>query len=73
MTRQVRPHPYAAEPGFPPDHRGRSRCTTCGVLGVQGDARHPDQTPVPPARPISPVLAEAASARDAAILGEHDE
>lgn len=65
-------HPFAEEADFPPDHRGRSRCTTCGLLGAAGDQRHPTAGPATQPRPISPDLVEAYRERDAAILGESD-
>lgn len=70
---RVHPHQHVPDTDFPADHRGRQRCTTCGLMGRQGDGHHPDAPPLPQARPLSPGLAEAAKARDAAILGEKED
>ncbi|MFG3709190.1 hypothetical protein ACGF7U_31290 [Micromonospora sp. NPDC047670] len=59
------------DPDIGPDHRGRATCRTCLRVGEPGDANH---TPPPaPTSRISPAVAAAARARDAAILGEHDD
>ena len=72
---RVGPHDFNADPDVPADHRDRQRCKTCGVMGAAGDARHPTARPAGPPRPrpLPPELAAAAAARDAAILGEHDD
>lgn len=50
------------------DHRGRRVCATCQMPGAPGDPRHPTDAPTVPTLP--PALADAARARDAAVLGE---
>ncbi|MDG4768755.1 hypothetical protein [Solwaraspora sp. WMMD792] len=66
---RVPPHLHQATRDLPADHRGRRVCVVCGLLGEPGDAHHPITLPT---TPVSPVLAAAAAARDAAILGERD-
>lgn len=62
------------DPGIGPDHRDRLTCRTCLRVGEAGDANHtPPAKPAAPRSRISPALAAAARARDAAILGEHDD
>ncbi|SNY28909.1 hypothetical protein [Paractinoplanes atraurantiacus] len=73
---RVAPHLLIADPQIPADYWGRSRCTVCRRLGKAGDADHidPEAPPAaPPPRPLDPDFAEAARARDAAILGERDD
>lgn len=69
---KVQPHMHRPDPEIPPDHRGRQRCTTCGLMGSQGDPHHPDAPPLPKPRSIPKHLLEAAAAREAAILGEKE-
>ncbi|GGK89417.1 hypothetical protein [Mangrovihabitans endophyticus] len=70
---RVRPHPHVADDDVPADHRGRRRCTTCGLMSQAGDPRHPI-TPLPPPPPrFDPELVAAAAEREAAILGERDD
>lgn len=62
------------DPGIGPDHRGRRVCRTCQRVGQAGDAGHtPPEPPKPPKSRISPALIAASQAREAAILGEHDD
>lgn len=70
---RVPAHPFVEDPDMPANHRGELTCRTCRLTGRQGDGRHPDLAPPLPARPLSPALAEAAHARDAAILGEKED
>lgn len=70
---RVHPHQHVADPDVPADHRGNQRCTTCGLMGRQGDSRHPDAPPLPRARPVPSWVAEAAHDREAAILGERED
>lgn len=60
------------DPDIGPDHRARLTCRTCQRVGEAGDANHTPPAPTTPRTRISPLLAAAAQARDAAILGEHD-
>lgn len=69
----VHPHQHLADPAVPADHRGRQRCSVCGLMGKLGDAHHPDPAKAPRPRPMSPDLAAAAREREAAILGERDD
>lgn len=71
MTRpsRVHPHQFVADPDMPLDHRGRQTCSTCQLVGAQGDAHHPNApTPHVPAE-----LVAAGRDRDAAILGERND
>lgn len=62
------------DPDIGPDHRDRLTCRTCLRVGEAGDANHtPPPAPTVPRSRISPALAAAAQARDAAILGERDD
>lgn len=62
------------DPGIGPDHRDRLTCRTCLRVGTPVDANHtPPPAPPAPKSRISPALVAAARARDAAILGEHDD
>jgi len=74
-TPAPRPCPsWDPDPELGTDWRGRKTCRTCQRPGAPDDPAHappPPPPPVPQAR-ISPALAAAARARDAAILGEHD-
>lgn len=69
----VLPHQHLADPGVPADHRGRQRCSVCGLMGEPGDAHHPDPALPRPSRPFPAGLIEAAQQREAAILGEKDD
>ncbi len=70
---KVYPHRHVPDPDDPGDHRGRRTCTTCRLVGFQGDAHHPDTPPLPRPRPLTPDQAADAQRRDAAILGEKEE
>ncbi|MEU4592902.1 hypothetical protein [Micromonospora aurantiaca (nom. illeg.)] len=73
-TPAPRPCPtFEPDPELGTDWRGKQICRTCRRPGTADDAAHrpPPPPPVPQPR-ISPALAAAAQARDAAILGEHD-
>lgn len=67
---RVHPHQFVADDETPADHRGRHRCSTCGLMGEPGDSHHPAAPPLPRARPLSADVADALAAREAAILGE---
>lgn len=64
---------FDPDPELGKDWRGRATCRNCNRPGTPDDPGH---TPPPPATVpqtrISPEIAAAAQARDAAILGEHD-
>ncbi|MEV0805754.1 hypothetical protein [Micromonospora sp. NPDC050200] len=61
------------DPDIGRDHRQRLTCRKCLRVGEAGDANHTPAAPPPaPKSRISPALAAAAQARDAAILGETD-
>ncbi|MFI2650179.1 hypothetical protein [Micromonospora fulviviridis] len=66
---------FDPDPEVTTDWRGRKVqiCRTCNRPGTPDDPGHtpPPPPPVPKTR-ISPEIAAAAQARDAAILGEHD-
>ncbi|SBT64250.1 hypothetical protein GA0070622_1220 [Micromonospora sediminicola] len=66
---------FVPDPDLGLDWKQRATCLNCGRVGQAGDPGHtppaPPPTPTPKTR-ISPALAAAAQARDAAILGEHD-
>jgi hypothetical protein len=70
---RVHPHLHVADLDVPADHRGNQRCSTCGLMGRQGDGHHPDNPPLPPTRPLTADERAAAHARDAAILGERED
>ncbi|WFF07225.1 hypothetical protein O7622_01090 [Micromonospora sp. WMMD1076] len=73
-TPAPRPCPtWDPDPELGTDWYGKETCRTCHRPGTADDAAHrpPPPPPVPQTR-ISPALAAAAQARDAAILGEHD-
>jgi hypothetical protein len=72
-TSRVHPHQHNPDPDIPADHRGHQRCSTCGLMGRQGDAHHPNSPPLPVARPLTAEQRAAARDRDAAILGERDD
>jgi hypothetical protein len=63
----VAPHAFDPEPDSA-DFFGRQVCRHCHLLGEPGDHRHPHGALPPPELP--PALADAARARDAAVLGE---
>ncbi|HEY0643678.1 MAG TPA: hypothetical protein VGD39_09685 [Nocardioides sp.] len=69
---RVQPHAFAVDDRIPADWCGRRWCI-CGVPGIPGDDRHPEDAP--PLRPPTDqaVVQEAARARDAAILGERED
>ncbi|MGC5664951.1 hypothetical protein ACN261_31960 [Micromonospora sp. WMMD723] len=60
------------DPDIGVDHRFRQTCRTCLRVGEAGDLNHTPPPPNPRRSRISPALAAAAQARDAAILGERD-
>lgn len=62
---------FVPDPDIPADHRGFHTCRTCHRLGKPDDPGH-TRPPLPAPKQLSPALAAAAQAWDAAVLGEHD-
>ena len=64
-------HQLDPDPELGCDVMGRLWCRKCRSLGHPVDSRHTRAQPPPPTLP--PELAQAAHARDNAILGERDD
>ncbi|MFG1898675.1 hypothetical protein ACGFIP_32175 [Micromonospora zamorensis] len=65
---------FAPDPDLGTDHRGLSTCRNCHRVGKPGDPGHtpPPAPPAPKPKPQPAWIADAAAARDAAVLGEDD-